>query len=510
MNITLVILIIFFVIGVTIGILYNHASVIVLFLGGILLFEMALFIFAKIKKLETKYIGAIFLLSLFCVFGIVRGEMYEEIQLPREFTQGKQTFLAEIISIPEATDKAQIFDVTIFSSSENKTLIDTKIRIRINAPLYPIYTVGEVVKISGIIKEPEVILPTNFETSAKTFDYKRYLHGKGIVGTMVFPSIETTGKIEQSFIYKLFSFKQKSVDIINQKIASPESDLANGVLLGTDSLPKENKDEVRVASLSHIIVLSGFNVAIIVTVVLFLLRFLPFYLRMFISSVLIAGFVVMVGGGASLIRATVMAYVGLLAMVIGRRYDALTALLLALGIYVFINPEAVLYDVSLQLSFLATLGIIILYDDVYYFVSKYVSYESVSSILSTTLSVMILTTPYLMYTFGKFSLYGIVANVFALPLVPLLMASTFVLLCTSFIPLVSHLFAFISYLLSSIILFIAHVISLLPFASVPINISITWMFILYGIILVSVWYLEWKKSLHKIKVSEIDPTLVSF
>lgn len=502
MKISLVTLITAFALGVSIGILYKHASIIVLFLGGIILLKIILFIFSKIKKIEAVHLLSMIFISLACMLGILRGEMYEEIQLPFELTQGKQTFIAEIISIPEDNEMTQTFDVSLASS--------TDIHIRINSPLYPTYRVGEIIKVTGLIKEGEVILPTDIDTNAKSFDYKRYLHGKGIVGTMVYPSIEKIGQNQESFIYKLYKIKEKSLSVINAKIPLPESALANGVLLGTDTLPKENKDEVRTASLTHIIVLSGFNVAIIVAMVLFLLRFLPFYLRMLISSIFIAVFVVMVGGGASLIRATLMAYVGLLAMVLGRRYDALTALFFALGVYIFITPEAVLYDVSLQLSFLATLGIIVLYEDVYDFINKYISYEGVVSVLATTISVMILTTPFLMYTFGKFSLYGIIANIFALPLVPLLMASTFTLLCTSFIPIISHAFAFISYLISSVILFIAHIVSLLPFASVSINISITSMFASYGIILVGIWYLQYKKSLQTIRVSEDDPTILYF
>jgi competence protein ComEC len=220
--------------------------------------------------------------------------------------------------------------------------------------------------------------------------------------------------------------------------------------------------------------------------------------------------VIMVGGGASLIRATLMAYVALLAMAIGRKYDALTALFFALLVYVAITPEAILYDVGLILSFLATLGIILLFEQIDEKLNKYISIESVRSIVSATTSVMITTTPFLVYTFGTFSLYGLLANILALPLVPILMATTFLLLCTSFIPLVSHILSFIRYAISSLILFISKMIAVLPFASLSISISLQTMYILYVSMLIVYLYIKYSKKEDKIRVSEKDPSIVYF
>ncbi len=502
MKVSLVTLVLSFILGVTIGILHTHASIVIIFLSLIAIVQALLYVFAHLSKKEHKLVGFIFWISVFSALGIFRGEMYEEISLPKEFTQGKQTFVAEIISIPEAGESTQSFDVSLASSSN--------MHLRITAPLYPTYVAGEVVEVRGSVKEPEILLPIDTETISTSFDYKRYLHSKGIAGTMVFPSIKKLNMKEETLMYTLFAIKQKSESILSSRIPSPESALANGVLLGSDTLPKENKDEIRIASLSHITVLSGFNVAIIVTVVLLLLRFLPLFLRVVISTLLITGFVIAVGGGASLIRATVMTYVGLLALLLGRRYDAITALFFALFVYICFSPEAVLYDVSLQLSFLATFGIITLYEHIENFISKYLPYESIVSVLATTLSVMMYTTPFLMYTFGTFSLYGIVANILALPLVPLLMGSSFLLLCTSFIPAVSHVFAFVSYILTSAILCIAKGISSLPYASVSLSMSLSMMTISYMGILLLTWYIQYKKSEIKMRVSDSDSSIVYF
>jgi predicted membrane metal-binding protein len=266
MNLTLVKIIISFTVGVAIGIVYEHASVVVLILLLFALYCGILLLTSKIKKLESKYVVVLIILSVICAIGVVRGELYVEPTLPSDL-EGKQTFIAEVISIPEEKETTETFRIKLASSTT---------QLQITAPLYPTYAVGDILKITGVVKLPEVLLPTAIETTtAKSFDYKRYLHTKGIVGELVYPRIEKIDENHEGIIYKLYSIKQHSVEIINSYIPSPESALANGVLLGTDTLPKENKDAIRVASLSHITVLSGFNVAIIITVLLLVLRFLP-------------------------------------------------------------------------------------------------------------------------------------------------------------------------------------------------------------------------------------------
>ena len=156
MKVSLVSLVTAFIIGVAIGILHAHASVIVLSLLGIILFEMVLFIFSKIKEIKTHRLLFIIFISFACTLGILRGILYIEPELSNELKEGKQTFTAEIISIPEQKENSQTFDITL-------TNLD-KTKLRITLPLYPMYTVGDVVKISGVIKEPEVILPIELVT----------------------------------------------------------------------------------------------------------------------------------------------------------------------------------------------------------------------------------------------------------------------------------------------------------------------------------------------------------
>jgi competence protein ComEC len=190
----------------------------------------------------------------------------------------------------------------------------------------------------------------------------------------------------------------------------------------------------------------------------------------------------MVGAEVSVVRATLMSFIGLLALVIGRGYVARQALLLSLIAITFYDPVHLLHDASLHLSFLATAGIVYMSDGIHAMLIKIQS-KSYREIITTTIAAYLATLPYVMYIFGTVSLYALLTNIIVLPLVPLMMFVTF--LVVLFAP-VSHIlalmFGYIDTLLGEVIIFVAHVIERLPFASLTVSVSSTMMCVLYVIL----------------------------
>ena len=87
---------------------------------------------------------------------------------------------------------------------------------------------------------------------------------------------------------------------------------------------------------------------------------LSFGASLALGAVTIILFAMMVGGGPTVARASIMALAALLARATGRQYEAGVALFLAGALMVVVNPLVLVYDVGFQLSFLATLGLIYL------------------------------------------------------------------------------------------------------------------------------------------------------
>ena len=293
-------------------------------------------------------------------------------------------------------------------------------------------------------------------------------------------------------------WKESLVAKINMYVSAPASSLASGMLFGATSMSKELTQTFRIAGLSHIVVLSGFNIAILIAGVLFVLTFFPLLLRVFISAVVVIFFVMMVGGEASVIRAVLMAFIALLAQVFGRQYVAHQALIISFLLIIMYEPYSLLHDVSLHLSFLATAGIIYLAEPITVIYNKYfsrINSKTFCVIFVTTASAYLATLPYISYTFGTVSVYALVANVLVLPFVPVAMLLSFLVVVSSYVShTISLLFGFVDSIIINFILFVSQMIEKLPFSAVTITISFEGMIIFYFAIVTVISYLYKKNN----------------
>jgi len=476
---------IIFVAGVALGIIVGYGSKYAteIIIAALLLAAVQIGIYVIERKRKT--VGLALSLSLFLIpLGIVVGAL--RVQLENEKTaytcQAACTFDARVISSPESKDTYQ--RLVVRPSDSNEETYNVQLRV----PLYPTFRIGETVRVSGKVTEPSFIYPHSGE---KSFDYLSYLHTRNIGSEMLFPKIEVIDSEAHTVREILGRWKEGMIGKINIYVSTPASVLASGMLFGDSSMSKELTDTFRTAGLSHIIVLSGFNIAIVISFVLFVFAFVPLTFRIASAALFVVLFVLMVGGEASVLRATCMAFVSLLSTVLGRAYVAKQALIVSLLTIIMYEPSALLSDVSLHLSFLATAGIVYLSDPVKIFFKRYFTNNSYIELCTTTVSAYVATLPFVMYTFGTVSVYALLANLLALPFVPVAMLFSFltVLFSYVFIPL-AQLFGFIDSLLINIILFIAQVTEKLPLSSISFTISSFSMVMFYGAMVLSIIFLS--------------------
>lgn len=474
---------ILFVAGIATGIIVGFASpfaselaVAALALSSV---QMIIYMFERRRPLQIRWAlslcTAIFSFAVFV--GIVRVQFVEE-----KFSYACGTpcaFEGSIVSSPENRDAYQTFVVRPHNAEEN--MYDVRLRV----PLYPKHEIGEEVAVEGKMAEPSAIFPHGDE---KSFDYASYLHSKNIGSEMLFPKIETIGRSDATGA-KLGRLKENLISRIDTYVSSPANTLASGMLFGNSSMSKELTDMFRTAGLSHIIVLSGFNIAIVIAFVLFVFAFLPLVARIALAAGTVILFVIMVGGEASVIRATLMSFVGLLAMFLGREYVARQALALSLLAIVIYEPVSLARDVSLHLSFLATAGIVYGSGPIKNLITTFLSNKFFVELSTTTLAAYLATLPYIMYTFGMVSAYALIANILALPLVPFAMLLSFLVVIASYVwHALALLLGFADSFLIGGVISIARIVDSLPMSSFSLSISFGVMVALYGIILVSLFY----------------------
>lgn len=369
----------------------------------------------------------------------------------------------EVVSEPDVRETTTNIVIEI-RSVEDKQIVP--VNVLVHAPAYPKIQYGDSLSISGKIMLPKNIAPTDGE---RAFDYRAYLAKDDIYYEMPFSKISITDHNNGNWLFeKLFSLKHWMMQNIAQAIPEPESSLAGGIVLGAkQSLGKVWMQKFRDAGLAHIVVLSGYNIAVVANVIARAATSLPFAVRLGSSAFGIVLFAMMVGGGATVLRATLMALVVILARAMGREHDTLRVLVFVGWVMVMINPAILLSDVSFQLSFLAALSLVVLAP----IIEKYflfVQSDVLREILVTTIATQIFVAPVLLYQMGNFSLVGLVANLFVLPIVPLAMLLVSFVAVLAHVPVAGLFFATPAQFLLKYILFVVNIGSQASFANVHI------------------------------------------
>ncbi len=479
-------------VGITIGFISSFATEMIVAALVLVAIHTGIILVGKFWKRELHVEDMqlslyIFLFSFGIIVGALRVQFVEE-KNPY-VCEASCTFDATIISSPETKDTYQVF--TVRPVEAERATYDVQIR----APLYPRFKIGETLHIGGKAILPNVIMPHDGE---KSFDYVSYLHTKSIGSEMMFPNIEVLDSEAHSVQEYLGRWKEDLVARLGLYVSSPASTLASGMLFGDSSMSKELTQTFRTSGLSHIVVLSGFNIAIVITSILFVFMFVPLVMRIALASFFVVMFVMMVGGEASVMRATAMAFIGLLATLLGRAYVARQALIISFLAIILYEPQALRADASLHLSFLATAGIVYASLPLEKMLQKYMKNKYMLSLFTTTLAAYFATLPYVMYTFGTVSLYALIANILVLPLIPITMLLSFIVVCMSYLPAQAGMFVlfvgFVDTFVSNIILFVARTVEALPFSTSSFSISFTGMCVMYLGVSLFVIYLHNKKD----------------
>lgn len=298
----------------------------------------------------------------------------------------------------------------------------------------------------------------NFENEGKIVDYQKYLAAQGVRYEMSYPKISVTDSKSFSLPALLFKLKASFVKNLNERLPEPHSSLLAGLLLGSKTgLGEDLENNFKKAGVSHIVVLSGYNLSLVAKILEKVFSFLPFLWSVWAGVIGIILFTLMAGAPAAAVRAAIMAISMLLAQSYGRAYTAGAAILFAVVLMVFWNPYILVFDLGFQLSFLATIGIIYLTPLISDLLKKVSAKWGMRELLSSTLGAQIAVTPWILYKIGAFSVVALPANLLILPLVPLAMFSGFFTGLFSYLGFLASLpFAFVSYFFLHLIIFLSN------------------------------------------------------
>lgn len=206
-------------------------------------------------------------------------------------------------------------------------------------------------------------------------------------------------------------------NVINSYLPEPEASLLNGVIFGVNlKTTKEFYQQLKIVGLLHLVVLSGINITLLAAMVSSITKYFSKLISTLITILIIFLFVLFVGPQAPIIRAAVMGILTHVAIITGRKNYTLYALFLSL-IFILIFWPDWLKTVSLQLSYGATLGIVLF--------GQSQSKNYISRNLRLTLAAQVFTVPIIFIYFKQVSLISPLANLLVAETIPPLMVFGF-------------------------------------------------------------------------------------
>ena len=292
-------------------------------------------------------------------------------------------------------------------------LADPPVRCSAQMPAYPRLIAGDTVTWSGEIRE------------LTDGDYDRYLAAQDIDASCRAASLAVLAH-DDSPAGRLEALRQASGDALQRVLPEPEGGLAAAILIGLrDRVDRGVAAAFTTAGVSHIVAISGWNIAIVAAVVASLLRGrLARRRRALVTILAIVGYTVFAGASPSVVRAAVMAGVAMAAVESGRGSRVMVGLGWAVTIMILAEPPTVT-DVGFQLSAAATAGLLVWGTPLTAWLAVRMPRlpAALRESLGVSLAAQAATLPIALLTFGRLAIIAPAANLVAVPLVPPVMAA---------------------------------------------------------------------------------------
>jgi competence protein ComEC len=317
---------------------------------------------------------------------------------------------ATVVSYPQLRNQEQVLILKPTSIKLEDHMLSVRsgyLQLRLSK--YIKINKGDQLKLLANIEEPE-----NFED----FDYVGHLKSQNIYALVKNPKDLSVSNTRSKFEVFIGKIRQRIVLDINKSFPDPHAKLLTGMLIGTrEQFSLEFANKLSITSTSHVIAVSGYNISLVSSSILRLSGYFHRKLLICVSFICLGLFLTLVGlDNLPALRAGLMGFIMLGAMLTGRRGAGVPMLFLIAGFMHLHNPF-IYKSLSFQLSFSATLGLMIMSSKLKHLLEGIIRNRVNLEEVSTTLSALIVTFPVTFLNFGKVTIYGLIANILIAPLV---------------------------------------------------------------------------------------------
>ncbi len=341
------------------------------------------------------------------------------------------------------------------------------------------YIPGDKIFIEGVFNVPSVM------RNEGGYNYAMNLYSINTYGMIYVDKYTNISSDKTNIIFKI---QNQIRDNFRKYFEKDYAGILSGMLIGeTADVSDETIENFQEAGILHLLAVSGANVAMVIIICNFILsKIIGRNMCDYISIILIILFILVSGESSSVMRAGIMAITAIIANQLIRKTNGINNLLISCFIILVINPISIA-NTGFILSYVATLGIILLSKPIKEYLEKKIYINSIIENISVTIAAQIMLLPIMAYYFNNISLLSLFTNLLIIPISGIISVLSVVIFLFSLInPYPTILLSMITKFFLDIMFFIIQISTKIKFLNfLVITPKIITIFIFYLIIFIT-------------------------
>jgi competence protein ComEC len=349
---------------------------------------------------------------------------------------------------------------------------------------------GEAIAVSGVLYKPKAASnPSGFNFQAYLAREGSYAGLKGKEVSLINSDVNTHNN------WGWWAVRQRIIQAQVRWLGVPEGVLVSAMVLGNRvvDLPSSVSDSFIRVGLAHALAASGFQVSLILGVVLTAAQRFSSRIQFTIGVTALLIFLGLTGLQPSVLRAVIMGIGALTALALERKVKPLGLILLAATLLLVINPSWI-WDLGFEFSFLATLGLIVTVPAL----MRKLDWlpPAIATLIAVPISAYIWTIPLQIYNFGLISPYSILVNTITTIPISVISLGAFISAIAALIhPTIGSALAWLLYYPTHLLVGLVDFFSKLPGATTAIGtISLLYLLIIYLLFVLVCLHKWWQKK----------------
>lgn len=298
-------------------------------------------------------------------------------------------------------------------------------RIFVNTEKIPNVKIGNIIKVRGKLRQ--------FEEAANkgNFDSRKYYLSLGFYGKIEAGTIEIINSNYSGIRQGLYELRMEIIERLEKlcsdnkgifSIINNKNGIIGAIILGDKTdLDSDIKELYSVSGIAHILAISGLHISFIGMAIYRLLRRrFRFLFSAAVSIPVVLSFGIMSGFGISTIRAIIMFILKIIGEVLGRKYDAITAISLA-GLVLLVQNTFVVCNSGFQMSFGAIIAIVLILPIVEEILN---TDNKIIKVLSANFTISLVMNPILAWNYYELPTFSFLLNIVVVPLMSVVIVSS--------------------------------------------------------------------------------------